>query len=311
MTKCTVLGRGALCAAPMVLLLTACGGTTIGADTGVLATGAPLTEASFNGVTFPLYAVGLDRSGAGPIGFDRFEGEVEVVDEDTLRLRLPGQPEKTLRRAGGFSDWTDAAAVSYWGEVLGAAAGSGVGGRGLTREFSEIGPDESGFHGSYGFETPASALSGAARFGSGSYTLALALDGVADQIVFGGGGGADLTVDFDGGGIAGRLGFQYSTEDVDGDAQRDDVIELVVDVDGRIAGGVYTGAVTASATARIDGGPTTTPIGVTLSDTEMAWHLFGNNADSLSSEFLGDVSLDVPINGGTEGRFAGWFFAGR
>jgi hypothetical protein len=269
----------------------------IGLDVAsVFADGSPIKAADYVGRTFPLLTLVAPQQ-ADPIAT---LGEIELVDADTLVIRLPGRDPLTLNRFGTGSMFGDGTGKRWFLDRTTSA--------GFSQQYLHD-PTGTIFASSFGFETPVAARPATATY-RGSSTSSLGLDGGRIRADLQGTGDVNLTAAFTGSGgtITGTLIDSSGNRDITGDGVRE-VFNLRAELDGVIVPDGFTGTVTALASARDAGETATADLNLQLSNSVVVGKFFGNAAEAAAGVFSADATATIPGQGPLSGTLAGHFRA--
>lgn len=236
-------------------------------------------------------------------------GAIEIVDADTIVLRLPGRNPARLELAprlpGQSPDtqiFTDGAGTEIVISNRGFAQFVGTG---------DYLDDAFGLHGFIGFETTVDQRPVTARYnGASSSAVAIVIDGKEDAFTLRQSSQTDLTAVFTGSGgtISGTLFNGSRPADFDGDLARDDRIFVTTTLDGRITPEGFTGTVDATAAVSLDGGPPQ-DLGLSISRSEMAGKFFGSGAAVASGAYSAEGTVAAPGAAPAEASLVGHFWA--
>ena len=294
----------ALSAVLLASALAACGGGGGGdeeeVDTRILATGDAIVPADFVGKSFPLLYF-LAQDGDPEAELAGGEGEIRVVDEDSVVISLPGESDRTFTRIPG----TD----SFEGP-------DGEGGT-IVVELTNLGPyyfarcacgafEGFDFASVFGFETPTDLRpSGTATYSGVASGVAFALAGEPEYLVIPGGGSGELVANFKDASIHGILIDSAVTTALDADGVEDDAFGATLTLDGAINPKGFTGTVDGVVAASLDGGPFVA-LPTTFSNTEVDGKFFGNSGETAAAAYGGNVEIDID-DPALSGTFRGFF----
>lgn len=304
--------RGIALATASGLWLAACGGGDTAAparpiapqdDGRILAGSAPIVPADFVGRTFPL-VFELTENGAPEARSETGLGSVQVVDNDTLLVTLPGRDVRRFAR--------DPANTNTFVDASGVSA-----------EFTDYGPARYlsvetpfGLSAAYGFETPASARPASATYAARSASVVvLTIPGRETAIGVGGEGSVRLTATFTGSGgtITGTLFDNFSLPvslaevDLDTNAVQDELY-MRTTLDGTVTETGFTGTVTGTATVRMNGGGDQ-DFGLSLDATSATGKFFGPSAQAVAGTYSADAEFTIPGQARQSGRLSGFFIS--
>jgi hypothetical protein len=269
-------------------------------DGRVLAGSAAIASGDFVGRTFPLqFAMLLDDPPQSRSSADM--GTVQVVDNDTLIISLPGGTPFPLTRVSPnqFSDGS----VTVDVEDFGAA-------RYLFLSAGDPGVE---FLSTYGFETPVVSRPVSARYNATSAAgVFFTQDGSANGARVFARGTVDLVANFSGSGgtITGTLLDGSETIDFDDVGGANDRLFVTTTLDGTITEGGFTGTVGGSSSVSIAGGPPQ-DLNLVLSNSSATGKFFGTAADVASGIYGADAAFTPPGGTTQQGRLSGFFVATR
>ena len=289
-----------------LVAMSACGTTaTLGLDDG-FADGTEITADTYVGRTFSAMAATGSSNPGGQSTVDTATVTVEVVSVDEFIVTVPGEPAKTFTRSGtdpALLDAADGDQIYSLTMISAGTPGAMIYLAGIEGTATDPLPL---FQSGFGFETPVGNRPDTATYAPGAYSMFVAMDGVADVIEFGGGGGVSLTADFGAGTILGSLGEGYGTVDADGDTAVDDIVRIDLSLDGSIDNSGFGGTIDGSGVVRFDGAATETNLGLAISNSGTVGKFYGNDAGGIVMVFDGDMSTAIELNGATTGSFAGF-----
>jgi hypothetical protein len=297
-------------AAVSVLALSACGGVGAGAAATASPSSAgtpPLPEVErvlipdntiivagdYLGRTFPLLFASRTE-GATKHTAAAGLGSMEVVDDETIIVRLPGAAPLTFdpqRRLGS---------QNLAAELFADAAGNGITiqdkGFARTAGTGDFLDDAAGLHGAFGFEPRVGQRPVSARYnGASSSAVALLLDGADRAFTLRQASGTDLTAVFTGSGgtISGTLINTSERGSFGGDPAQSDRVLVNVSLDGTITLEGFTGTVNAVAALALGGGPAQ-DLGLAVSSSQIVGKFFGQGAETASGAWTAEGTVALP-----------------
>jgi hypothetical protein len=276
------------------------GGDDEEVDTRILATGDSIVPADFVGKSFPLLYF-LAQDGDPQAELAGGEGEIRVVDEDSVVISLPGEPDRTFTRIPGTDDFEGPDGDGGTLVVQLTNLGSYYFARCACGAF-----DGFDFASVFGFETPTDLRPrGTATYSGVASGVAFAAAGEPDYLVIPGAGSGELVADFSDGSIHGILIDAAVATALDDDGLEDDAFGTTLTLDGRIDPKGFTGTVDGVVAISLDGGPFVA-VPTTFSNTEVDGKFFGNSGETAAAAYGGDVEFDID-DPALDGTFRGFF----
>ncbi|MBT8413063.1 MAG: hypothetical protein KJO30_01935 [Boseongicola sp.] len=299
-------------------LLAACsgGGADGGSGDRLFADGTPIDGtdlASYIGKSFQVrMSFAEDDATQATVGVT--SGTVEIIDVDTIDVTLgddspvgPAGTTRFTRDGSAFFINTDGYRINYDDLTVTQFF--------LTSEESE----PTLVTGVFGFVTPESGYPttfNTLTFDVRSYAwFNLAGDGSSEFAElygenFAGEKAVDLTVNFDTDAVTGTLFDGDALVNLDGDPDDDDLLAIVLTMDGTLGPNGITGTFTGTASSDIDDdGIDVEALTFTATNTSVNADLFGNTPERISGVFSGDFTLGDGAGLSVSGEGAGFFDA--